>query len=176
MAKSINRIHPADVANSFVRNLLCDISDYFGGFSLNDEKKTLKYFEGLCPYTGKSLFETNVKIAYDHLVPHNRQYCGLNIFGNVILTIDKVNSKKHSKDYKTFLLNDNSVIEGTIFERKKRIEKIEKFIEISGYNDKIINIENLKRICEEKYQTILEMCKRNNETIISIFEKQGHGI
>ena len=41
---SFKRTNPADAANIFVRNLLCDLSEELGGFSEKEWKKTLKYF------------------------------------------------------------------------------------------------------------------------------------
>jgi hypothetical protein len=162
-SKTNKRTNPADVANLFIRNFLCDISERLGGYTKSDEEKTLEFFDYKCPYTGTNL--VNVDIVLDHLIPHNREYCGLNIFGNVIPTIKEANSKKHAKDFRSFLLNDQSVIKANINERNERIKKIEEFIKFSEYNKKISNIKYLQKICEEKYQYILKLCEENQDSL-----------
>lgn len=170
-AKVFKRTNPGDVANLYIRNFLCDISENLGGFTEKNEMDTLKYFDYKCPYTDVDLH--NINYVHDHLIPHNRQYCGLYIFGNIILTTNEANNRKQAKDFRTFILNDQKIIKGSIEEREKRIKKIEKFVEYSGYNNKINIITILQDICEEKYKLILELCKDNKyeiETMLKTFK------
>ena len=174
-AKIFKRTNPGDVANLYIRNFLCDISEKLGGFTEKNEIDTLKYFNYRCPYTDIDL--RNINYIHDHLIPHNRQNCGLYIFGNVILTTSEANSRKHAKDYRSFILHDTKIIQGNINEREARIKKIDDFVEYSGYNKKINIITILQNICDEKYKYILELCDENKYEIDNIIKtlKKGHG-
>jgi len=172
--KVFKRTNPGDVANLFIRNILCDISEELGGFTEKNEKDTLKYFDYKCPYTDVDLH--NINYVHDHLIPHNKQCCGLYIFGNIILTTNEVNNRKHAKDFRTFILNDQKIINGSIEEREKRIKKIEKFVEYSGYDNKVNIITILQNICEEKYRLILELCKDNKYEMETMLKTLKDGL
>lgn len=163
MAKSLNRTHSADAANIFVRNLLCDISEVFGGYSKADEEKTLKYFGNKCAYTGKKL--TDKTTSMDHLVAHNRSECGLHLYGNIVPCDSSVNKSKGSKSFETFLNSDSEYLKDMdSSERKDRIEFIREFQTKSGYEKKAALIADLKIKIEESYSEIQELAiKRFND-------------
>ena len=122
MAGTIKRTNPGDVANLFVRCMLSDISDMLGGFSEEELKKTVEYFDYKCPYTGQDIsveFHTD-KWVLDHLIPHNRESCGLNLYGNIIVTTREINSKKAAKSFEDFIRFDT---QGTKEEKEARIQK-----------------------------------------------------
>lgn len=169
MPNQIKRTNPADVANLFVRCLLCDISKQLGGFGQQEKEKTLRYFEGKCPYTGVPVYDPqNNDIAYDHLIPHNQEKCGLHLYGNIVITTKAVNAAKHRKDYKDFILHDTEVIKRSPAEREGIIAKIERFRKESGYDEKVKNIDSLYEFCKRKYQEVLQMYDNSKNDIAVI--------
>ncbi len=164
MAKSINRTHSADAANIFVRNLLCDISEVFGGYSKADEEKTLKYFGNKCAYTGQKLTDKNTSM--DHLVAHNRSECGLHLYGNIVPCDSRVNKSKGSKSFETFLNSDSEYLKDMdSSERKARIEFIREFQTKSGYEKKAALIAGLKTKIDDSYSEIQELAKTRFDDI-----------
>lgn len=170
MAGTIKRTNPGDVANLFVRCMLSDISDMLGGFSEEELKKTVEYFDYKCPYTGQDIsveFHTD-KWVLDHLIPHNRESCGLNLYGNIIVTTREINSKKAAKSFEDFIRFDT---QGTKEEKEARIQKIRIFQKEAGYFNKIKDINEIKELCKQKYDFILDQTKalRNvYETILKL--------
>lgn len=153
MAQSIKRTNLGDVANIFVRCILSDISEILGGFSKKDLDKTVEYFKYKCPYTGEDVsveYETGSWVL-DHLIPHNRESAGLNLYGNIIVTTRKTNSAKVAKNYENFIRYNT---DGTDEEKEARIRKIKDFQKESGYFDKIKNIEVIKKLCKKEYDFI----------------------
>ena len=158
MPKTIRRTHAGDAANIFVRCMLSDISDMLGGCSAEEIDQTVRYFDYKCPYTGQDIrteYEEN-KWVLDHLIPHNREACGLNLYGNMMVTTGKVNTKKGAKDFKAFIRQDT---DGTDAEKEQRIKKIEQFQQESGYFQKVKNIDEIKALCKEQYDFIGERLK-----------------
>ncbi len=168
MAKSIKRTHSADAANIFVRNLLCDISEVFGGYAKADEEKTLKYFGNKCAYTGQKLTDKNTSM--DHLVAHNRFECGLHLYGNIVPCDSSVNKSKGSKSFEEFLNSDSEYLKDMDpSERKARIELIKEFQTKSGYEKKALLIADLKIKIEESYTEIQELAiKRFDDIAIDL--------
>lgn len=142
MSKSITKVARGvafgDVSNVGIRNILTEISKR--NFDKIDEKyiRDMKtFFDNKCPYTGKdlTLLKNTGKLATDHIVPQNREHCGLNVPGNLILVDKDANSKKGSKTAEDFLINDNEFFNGvSLEERKKRLEKIKTFQDKYKYN------------------------------------------
>ncbi len=90
---NLARTHTADVANSAVRNILTTISIYKGELTLAQMDATNKFFNYECPYTGRDLSAAiankmagipDSSIEIDHIIPQNRVYCGLNVYGNLV--------------------------------------------------------------------------------------------
>jgi len=175
MGNSIKRTNPGDAANIFIRCFLSDISELMGGFSKNDLHRTMEYFNYCCPYTGDDLKTKFVNGDYvlDHLIPHNREYCGLHVFGNIIPTSRIVNSKKASLPFEQFIMTDTTVL-GNISkeERMLRICKLKEFQRSAGYEEKILHIDKIKELCEEEYQSILTRCKENKDRIKNIIQSK----
>ena len=120
MAGTIKRTNPGDAANIFVRCMLSDISDLFGGFSKEDLERTVEYFDYKCPYTGEDIsveYKTG-KWVLDHLIPHNRESVGLNLYGNIIVTTRTTNSAKAAKSFEDFIRYETK---GTSEEKESRI-------------------------------------------------------
>lgn len=170
MAGTIKRTNPGDVANLFVRCMLSDISDMLGGFSNVELQKTVEYFDYKCPYTGQDIsveYQTH-KWVLDHLIPHNRESCGLNLYGNIIVTTREINSKKAAKSFEDFIRFDT---QGTEEEKEARIQKIRIFQKEAEYFNKIKDINEIKELCKQKYDFILDQTKalRNvYETILKL--------
>ncbi len=169
MAQTIKRTNSGDAANIFVRCILSDISDILGGFSDEDLERTVKYFDYKCPYTGEDIsveYKTK-KWVLDHLIPHNRESAGLNLYGNIIVTTKGTNSAKAAKNYEDFIRNNT---DGSDEEKEARIKKIRKFQSESGYFGKVKNIEEIKELCKREYDSIqnrLKELKREYKKILS---------
>lgn len=164
MAKALfKRSNPGDAANIFVRNLLCDISEIINpkGFTDDDWRKTILFFNNTCAFTGKKLSKSN--IVHDHLIAHNRKNCGLHLFGNIVPTSKELNAKKTDKDFKDFInetLNDFDIDSSTT--KVKLIERIEEFQEISGYKQVDIQIQQfVQPLVEQEYAAIQNKCAEN---------------
>ena len=155
---TIRRTHAGDAANIFVRCILSDISDMLGGCSADKIEQTIQYVDYQCPYTGQDLYTIaeREKLAFDHLIPHDKESCGLNLYGNIIATTDTVYIKKGAKDFKDFIKNDT---DGSDEEKAERIKKIEQFQQESGYFQKIKNTDEIKALCKKQYDFIQEQLK-----------------
>ena len=169
MAGTIKRTNPGDAANIFVRCMLSDISDLLGGFSEEDLKKTVEYFDYKCPYTGEDITVeyTTGKWVLDHLIPHNRESVGLNLYGNIIVTTRKTNAAKAAKSYESFIKSETI---GTNEEKEKRIQKIRTFQKESGYFNKVKKIDEIKELCKKEYNNIQSRLKEHFSDYNSILE------
>lgn len=167
MARTIKRTNSGDAANIFVRCMLSDISDLLGGFSKEDLERTVEYFDYKCPYTGEDIsveYQTG-KWVLDHLIPHNRESVGLNLYGNIIVTTKATNSSKAAKPFAEFI---RAQTEGTEEEKEKRIQKIKTFQKESGYYNKVKNIEEIKELCKNEYDYIQNRLKEHGTNYESI--------
>lgn len=162
----IARKYPADVANSSVRNILTMLSIYKGEITASEMDETNKFFDYKCPYTGRDLSAAiknrlagipDNSIDIDHVVPQNRLYCGLNVYGNLIWADSKANSRKSGKDYKEFLLTDKVIAStATPAEIQARIDKIEAFQRHSGYDAEAI-AKTISPLLSKHYDDILSL-------------------
>ena len=157
-----------DVSNQSVRNILTEISKSISGKLTEQEMyDTLDFFEWKCPYTGKDLrplIEGNLGgYATDHIYPQNKEWCGLNVKGNLIIVDRAANDKKHNQDVETFLLNDQEVL-GNLDEqtRKARLEKIKEFQELCGYDP-----EQIRSIVSPLMQARYDEVRSEQEKYIS---------
>ncbi|MBQ6730677.1 MAG: hypothetical protein IJR08_02080 [Bacilli bacterium] len=145
LPKSARGTEPGDASNIVIRNILTGISrKVFGKFTQADIEETLRYFDYKCPYTDRDLrqdIEKGENYAIDHIVPQNKECCGLNVMGNLVYADKIANQKKSSKTVEDFLLNDNTVLAGVSqAERQRRLNKIKQFQKDCGYNpDQIRN-------------------------------------
>ena len=133
-----------DVSNQAVRNILTGISrEVYGKFTAVEMKKTLDYFGWKCPYTNEDLTDAIEKgqgdYAIDHIVPQNKEHCGLNVMGNLVYASKRANAKKGKKTAEEFLLTDTEVL-GNLsrVEREARLKKIKDFQKECGYDPEAI--------------------------------------
>lgn len=171
---SMKRTFPADAANIFVRNLLCDMSEELGGFKEQDWKKTLKYFDKRCAYTGVKL--SGKKTVIDHLIAHNRQECGLHLYGNLIPATKDANAAKSNKTFDDFLMNNTSILgDLDINVRLERIAKIKEFQIISGYFEKLEKLKNiisLHDFVKFQYESIYQKVEENKREFFGYLKEQ----
>jgi 5-methylcytosine-specific restriction endonuclease McrA len=110
-----------DAQNIAVRVFLNQFSKKFNTFFDDEYKqKTLKYFNYQCPYSGEDISDGN--FVMDHIVPFNRECCGLHVYGNILLVTKEANKNKHHHSLEKFLKNE-----------PERLEKIKRFMEESGF-------------------------------------------
>lgn len=169
MSGTIKRTNPGDAANIFVRCMLSDISDLLGGFSKEDLDRTVEYFDYKCPYTGEDIsveYKTG-KWVLDHLIPHNRESVGLNLYGNIIVTTRSTNSAKAAKSFEDFIRYETK---GSDEEKNARIRKIRNFQKESGYFDKVKNIDEIKDLCKKEYDSIQNKLKEHFSDYESILK------
>ena len=158
---SKKRTNPQDVSNLFIRCLLCDISLSFGVFSDEQQRQTLEYFDYKCPYTGEDIREAfgQGKCDLDHIIGHNRQDCGLHVYGNLVLTKKGTNASKSSMDFERFIRTKTN---GTDAEKQERIDKIKRFMDESGYARIHQScVETIQAFAQEEYDKIVEMTRIN---------------
>lgn len=143
--KAARGIEFGDVSNSAVRNILNEISkQVYGKITKEDIVSILEYFDWKCPYTGRDLrddIEQGINsYETDHIVPQNRDGCGLNIKGNLIIVDKKANSKKSKRTVEEFLLFDEEILKGVAEPvRKARLQKIRDYQADNGYNPDAIS-------------------------------------
>ena len=148
LTKVASGVTYSDVSNQAVRNILTEISkSVYGGITEQEMEDTMKYFDWKCPYTGRDLKESveakNGSYATDHLYSQNRDWCGLNIKGNLVIVDAGANNAKKKMDVKTFMETDSAfwtnlgVDKAT---RMARLKKIQDFQRACGYDpEKIRN-------------------------------------
>ena len=173
--KSYKRTHAADAANIFIRNLLCEISEQLGGFSEDDWKRTRKFFDGKCAYTGKVVKGTN--LVKDHLIGHNKRSGGLHLYGNIVPASKEANASKGGKSLEEFFQSDALCLQGmSAEERRERLEKIKAFQKESGYPEKCILLKlDLPDFLAKTYDEILEFAEAKMNEINDFIEKSSEG-
>ena len=110
----------ADAQNYAVRVFLYQFSKQFKFFTYEYREKTLKYFDYRCPYTG-------IKITYqnserDHIIPSNKESCGLHLYGNVLIVSKDANRRKGNKPIEEFLKDE-----------PEKLAKIKAFMKETGF-------------------------------------------
>lgn len=138
-----------DAQNIAVRCFLNQFSKQFKYFDNYYRQKTVEYFDNKCPYTGIELTYSNSE--RDHVIPFNKEFCGLHVYGNILIVSKEANSQKGSKSLEEYLYGD-----------QEKLEKIKKFIKESGYNeihDKYNH--DLKIACNKLYKDIGTVIKNS---------------
>lgn len=152
LTKVVKGVAYGDVSNHSIRNILTEISKEIGGrFTEQEMYDTLDFFDWKCPYTGKDLkplIENGTgEYATDHIYPQNKEWCGLNVKGNLVIVDKTANSKKQDQDVEKFLLHDTNVIKD-IDEigrtREERLKKIKEFQALCKYDP-----ENIRKVISE---------------------------
>ena len=150
----------SDAANTFIRSLLSKISRYFGEWGKSEQQKTRDFFKDKCPYTGRKLGKNK---SLDHIIPQNKEQCGLHVYGNLVWTNKKTNGKKSSKDYRTFIKEDKKA---SSKKKDERIKQIEEFMEISGYTKTRDEYsEKIKKFAQKKYDEIVNMITESEKEL-----------
>ena len=167
-----------DVSNIAVRNILAEISNSMAGRITEQEmEETMDFFDWKCPYTGrdlkKSIETQDGSYVTDHIYPQNRDGCGLNVKGNLVIVDKHANSKKNQRGFEEFLLNDRTIL-GTLDlnTRQKRIDKIKEFQKRCNYAP--IKIQELvKSILEERYKELRTEQEGCKEKILNVLRQNG---
>jgi len=132
-----------DAQNSAVRTFLYQFSKQFNLFNPEFRKLTTDFFENKCPYTGVDITKYGVM---DHIIPFNRERCGLHVYGNILIVAKEANQQKRDMNLEEYLKD-----------YPDRIRKINEFMNRSGFLD-IHNKfhQKLKSHCESLYIKIRE--------------------
>ena len=178
LTKVAKGIAYGDVANAAIRNILTEIGNsIFGKFTPQDLRETLDFFDWKCPYTGrdlrKSLEDEDGSCDTDHICPQNKEGCGLNVKGNLVI-VDKVaNNEKKGTDVDVFLLTNTTVLGNLDSKtRQKRLEKIKDFQKLCGYDPETIH-RIVKPILEARYAEIIKEQKECIEKTLDELKKEG---
>lgn len=128
--KACRGIYSGDVANASIRNILSEL----GSISDSELFITEEYFDWKCPYTGRDLksdiLSKSKNVSVDHIIPQNKEECGLNVFGNLIFVDKKANQDKRNISFENYIY----LLPGlTVNERKERIKKIKDFQSLAKY-------------------------------------------
>lgn len=144
LTKVASGVNFGDVSNQAIRNILTEISkELCGKFTEQEMEDTLEYFDWKCPYTGRdlrnSIANQDGTYATDHIYPQNRDWCGLNVMGNLVIVDKKANSHKRDKDVETFLLTDTKSLGTTdLATRQARLQKIREFQKDHRYDPEAV--------------------------------------
>lgn len=158
------RMNPGDVANHLIRCMLADASEVVGSWTEADRDRTLAYFGHRCAFTGAPYDPAT--FVWDHLVPHNKESCGLHTYGNLVPATRSANSAKADKDFKEFLLTDRATLgDAPGSERQARIERLEAFQRDSGYLELSESLGGLSALCMAQYERIKDICQENKEMV-----------
>ena len=184
LTKVASGIAFGDVSNASIRNILTEISKLlYGKFTIKQLKETLDYFDWKCPYTGKDLRNVieNGESGYatDHIYPQNKDFCGLNVKGNLVIVDSEANKKKHDTDFETFMRDRrfDDLLGDSMVERERRIEKIKRFQQDCNYNPELIKsivspmlTARYEAVRDEQERTISDVIKQLNLAGISGIE------
>ena len=166
MAKQVRSWNPGDAANAFVRVVLSEVGRIAGGLSDEQWTFTRDYFGGRCAYSGQPL--SNSEAVREHAVPINREHCGVHAYGNVLPSSKAANDAKgrsHYRDYMTTVVKD-----------RERLERIERFVDESGYADRIAPFGDLRRYCEQQYRVIVALGEVNRGYLRSFVAEEGSAV
>lgn len=132
-----------DVSNQAVRNILTEISKaLYGGITEQEMEDTMELeFGWECPYTGRdlraSILANDGTYVTDHIYPQNKDGCGLNVKGNLIIVDKRANSEKGKMDVKAFMETDSAFWTELGIDkptRMARLKKIQDFQKRCGYD------------------------------------------
>ena len=167
LTRAAKGIPYGNVSNTEVRNILTEISkQVFGGITEHEMEDTLDEFGGYCPYTGENIrhrYDNNLGgYVTDHIYPQNKEYCGLNVKGNLVLVDKEANEKKGDQSVENFLLNSTwlSDIDKLGRTRQQRLDAIKAFQAACGYDPVKIRtiVSPLMEKWYEEVRVIQEQC------------------
>ena len=169
-----------DVSNQSVRNVLTELSKaIYGGITEQEMEDTMEYFKWKCPYTGrdlkKAIEDGDGSYAADHLYPQNRDWCGLNVKGNLVIVDKKANNAKGGMDIDTFMKTDSKFWDDLgidLSTRLDRLQIIKDFQNHCGYNPDKIRSE-VSLLLNTHYDHIRDEQKKCIEDALGILDKAG---
>ncbi len=153
MTRRIRSPNPGNAANIFIRVLLSEAGALVGGLTTDQWTSTLEFFENSCAYTGEPLVKG--KTDKDHAIPMSREFCGLNLYGNVVPATKAANNAKGGKHFREFVTDP------------ARLARIEAFMKQAEYEEKAAVFGDLQRYCEAQYDAIDAMCRVNKRYLQS---------
>lgn len=116
----------ADIANSAVRILLQDVGRLYDerrGYEpfrgKNDLPAITSFFGDRCCFCGVE-FQAGNGATLDHLVPMNKEECGLDAWGNVVPCCRGCNAQKQGKSWTKFI-DQKASSRAVAADRKKRV-------------------------------------------------------
>lgn len=160
-----------DVSNQAVRNILTELSKaLYGGITEQEMEDTMELeFGWKCPYTGRdlkaSVLAKDGTYATDHIYPQNREGCGLNVKGNLIIVDKRANAEKDKKDIKTFMETDSAFWEELGIDkptRMARLKKIQDFQKKCGYDP-----DQIRAVVSPLMQAHYDAVRAEQESVIS---------
>ena len=169
-----------DVSNLSVTNILPELSKaIYGGISEQEMEDTMEYFKWECPYTGrnlkKSIVDGDSSYAADHLYPQNRDWCGLNVKGNLVIVDKKANNAKGGMDVDTFMKTDSDFWDDLgidLTTRLKRLQAIKDFQRACGYDPDKIRFE-VSTLLKAHYDHIRVEQEKCIENALLSLDKSG---
>ena len=169
-----------DVSNQSVRNVLTELSKaIFGGITEQEMEDTMIYFNWECPYTGrnlkKALEDGDGSYATDHIYPQNRDWCGLNVKGNLVIVDKTANNAKGGMDIATFMKTDSKFWDDLGIDlptRLVRLQRIKDFQKDCGYNPDKIRSE-ISPLLNTHYDYIRKEQERCIEDASNLLGKAG---
>lgn len=135
--------------NLVVRNILSNLGQE--SFTENDWAETKRFFNDSCAYCGAT-----GDIVIEHAIPINRTSLGEHRLGNLVPSCRSCNSKKHDKDFREFLGDDQA-----------KILVIEQYMESRNYMPLGEN-EHVKKILEIAYNEVATIPEKYIEIINDI--------
>ena len=169
-----------DVSNQSVRNILTELSkSLYGGITEQEIEDTMKFFDWECPYTGiplkKELDNKTGNYAADHIYPQNRDECGMNVKGNLIIVSKEANKAKRGLNVKKFMEEDSAFWTNLGIDkptRMARLKKIEDFQKDCGYDPDKIRTE-ISPLLNAHYAHIRDEQEKCIKNALDILDKAG---
>ena len=83
-------------------------------------------------------------------------HCGLHLYGNVVPATQEANRRKAGTHYREFIQDQD------------RLERIDAFLRVPRYRERVAAFGNLHRYCEAQYRAIDALCRVNRQYLSSL--------
>ena len=141
----------SSLKNDFVRWILSEISKLVSESNESipmpkpqkHKEYVLQEFKNKCPYTGKPLSMDDIEL--DHIIPFNKDYCGLHLRGNLVATSSETNNEKKSQNYKNFIKSFPG-------NAQNRIKKIQAYMKANGYDEDLFDSLRIQDFVNDQYK------------------------